>query len=82
MAEYPHHSPAQSQGSPVPLDVTHEQQAKIIGGKYLKGELLGKGLHSKVKEMLDVNTRCRRAVKIIKQEGLRFLTKKLRFKGG
>ena len=46
-------------------------KAKIIGGKYLKGELLGEGSYSKVKEMLDVNTLCRRAVKIMKQRRLR-----------
>lgn len=55
-------------------DVIYEQpqkRAKIIGGKYLKGELLGEGAYSKVKEMLDVNTLCRRAVKIMKQRRLR-----------
>lgn len=46
-------------------------KAKIIGNKYLKGELLGEGSYSKVKEMLDVNTLCRRAVKIMKQRRLR-----------
>ena len=55
-------------------DVIYEEpkrRAKIIGGKYLKGELLGEGSYSKVKEMLDVNTLCRRAVKIMKQKRLR-----------
>ena len=55
-------------------DVIYElpkKQPKIIGGKYLKGELLGDGSYSKVKEMLDVNTLCRRAVKIMKQKRLR-----------
>jgi serine/threonine-protein kinase 11 len=55
-------------------DVIYEQpqkRAKIIGGKYLKGELLGEGAYSKVKEMLDVNLLCRRAVKIMKQRRLR-----------
>lgn len=55
-------------------DVIYElprKQAKIVGGKYLKGELLGEGSYSKVKEMLDVNTLCRRAVKIMKQKRLR-----------
>ena len=55
-------------------DVIYElpkKQAKIIGGKYLKGELLGDGSYSKVKEMLDVHTLCRRAVKIMKQKRLR-----------
>ena len=46
------------------------RKAKIIGNKYLKGELLGEGSYSKVKEMLDVNTLCRRAVKIMKQRRL------------
>ena len=48
-----------------------KKRAKIVGGKYLKGELLGEGAYSKVKEMLDVNTLCRRAVKIMKQRRLR-----------
>lgn len=47
------------------------RKAKIVGNKYLKGELLGEGSYSKVKEMLDVNTLCRRAVKIMKQKRLR-----------
>lgn len=46
-------------------------KAKIIGNKYLKGDLLGEGSYSKVKEMLDVNSLCRRAVKIMKQRRLR-----------
>ena len=46
-------------------------KAKIVGNKYLKGELLGEGSYSKVKEMLDVNLLCRRAVKIMKQRRLR-----------
>ena len=55
-------------------DIIYEvqkKQAKIVGGKYLKGELLGEGSYSKVKEMLDVNMLCRRAVKIMKQRRLR-----------
>lgn len=48
-----------------------QKKAKIVAGKYLKGELLGEGSYSKVKEMLDVNTLCRRAVKIMKQKRLR-----------
>ena len=47
------------------------RKAKIVGNKYLKGEMLGEGSYSKVKEMLDVNTLCRRAVKIMKQKRLR-----------
>ncbi len=55
-------------------DIIYEvpkKKAKIIAEKYLKGELLGEGSYSKVKEMLDVNTLCRRAVKIMKQKRLR-----------
>lgn len=55
-------------------DIIYEhpkKRAKIIASKYLKGELLGEGAYSKVKEMLDVNTLCRRAVKIMKQRRLR-----------
>ena len=55
-------------------DIIYElpnKQPKVIGGKYLKGELLGDGSYSKVKEVLDVNTLCRRAVKIMKRKRLR-----------
>jgi len=55
-------------------DIVYEQprrKAKIVGGKYLKGEQLGEGSYSRVKEMLDVQTLCRRAVKIMKQRRLR-----------
>ena len=55
-------------------DIIYElpkKQPKIVGGKYLKGELLGDGSYSKVKEMVDVNTLCRRAVKIMKRKRLR-----------
>ena len=55
-------------------DIIYEvpkRKAKIVGNKYLKGELLGEGSYSKVKEMLDVNLLCRRAVKIMKQRRLR-----------
>ena len=55
-------------------DIVYAQprrKAKIVGNKYLKGEMLGEGSYSKVKEMLDVNTLCRRAVKIMKQKRLR-----------
>lgn len=55
-------------------DIIYEEprrQAKVIGGRYLKGELLGEGAYSKVKEMLDCVTLCRRAVKIMKQRRLR-----------
>ena len=46
-------------------------RAKIVGGKYLKGEVLGEGSYSKVKEMLDCQLLCRRAVKIMKERRLR-----------
>ena len=55
-------------------DIIYEvpkKEPKVIGGKYLKGELLGDGSYSKVKEVLDVNTLCRRAVKIMKRKRLR-----------
>ncbi len=55
-------------------DIIYEvpkKKAKIVAEKYLKGEVLGEGSYSKVKEMLDVNTLCRRAVKIMKQKRLR-----------
>lgn len=55
-------------------DIIYEEpkrQAKIVGERYLKGELLGEGSYSKVKEMLDCVTLCRRAVKIMKQRRLR-----------
>ena len=50
---------------------TPQKEAKIVGGRYLKGEQLGEGSYSKVKEMLDVTTLCRRAVKIMKQKRLK-----------
>ena len=50
---------------------TPKKRAKIIKEKYLKGEQLGEGAYSKVKEMLDVTNLCRRAVKIMKQRRLR-----------
>jgi len=55
-------------------DIIYEaprRKAKIIAEKYLKGDLLGEGSYSKVREMLDVNRLCRRAVKIMKQKRLR-----------
>lgn len=54
-------------------DIVYEEpqrQAKIVGGRYLKGDLLGVGAYSKVREMLDCVTLCRRAVKIMKQRRL------------
>ena len=55
-------------------DVIYEEpkkQAKIIGEKYLKGEVLGEGSYSKVKEMLDCVLLCRRAVKIMKKRRIK-----------
>ncbi|CAB1317159.1 unnamed protein product [Coregonus sp. 'balchen'] len=46
------------------------KRAKLIG-KYLMGDLLGEGSYGKVKEMLDSDTLCRRAVKILKKKKLR-----------
>uniref|UniRef100_A0A8C7DIT1 Serine/threonine-protein kinase STK11 n=1 Tax=Oncorhynchus kisutch TaxID=8019 RepID=A0A8C7DIT1_ONCKI len=46
------------------------KRAKLIG-KYLMGDLLGEGSYGKVKEMLDSETLCRRAVKILKKNKLR-----------
>ena len=46
-------------------------QASFIGTKYLKGDLLGEGSYSKVKEVLDIETLCRRAVKIVKLRKIR-----------
>lgn len=43
----------------------------FIGSKYLKGDLLGDGSYSKVKEVLDVETLCRRAIKIVKLRKIR-----------
>lgn len=55
-------------------DIIYEEpkkEAKIVAGRYLKGETLGEGSYSKVKEMLDCVTLCRRAVKIMKQRRLK-----------
>ena len=47
-------------------------RAKTVGdGKYLKGDVLGEGAYSKVKEMLDCHLLRRRAVKIMKKRRLR-----------
>lgn len=54
-------------------DIVYEEpqrRAKIVGDRYLKGDLLGVGAYSKVREMLDCVTLCRRAVKIMKQRRL------------
>ena len=46
------------------------KRAKMVG-KYLMGDMLGEGSYGKVKEMLDSETLCRRAVKILKKKKLR-----------
>ena len=46
------------------------RHAKLIG-KYLMGDMLGEGSYGKVKELLDTETLCRRAVKILKKKRLR-----------
>lgn len=51
--------------------VYRQPRASFIGDKYLKGELLGEGSYSKVKEVLDTTTLCRRAVKIVKWRRIR-----------
>lgn len=49
---------------------TRKKKAKLIG-KYVMGDVLGEGSYGKVKEMLDSETLCRRAVKILKKKKLR-----------
>lgn len=49
---------------------TRKKKAKMIG-KYVMGDILGEGSYGKVKEMLDSETLCRRAVKILKKKKLR-----------
>ena len=46
------------------------KRAKLIG-KYVMGDTLGEGSYGKVKECLDSETLCRRAVKILKKKKLR-----------
>ena len=46
------------------------KRAKLIE-KYLMGDLLGEGSYGKVKEVLDTESLCRRAVKILKKKRLR-----------
>lgn len=46
-------------------------KAKIIGNRYLMGSLLGEGCYGKVKEVLDLDTLTRRAVKIVARKKLR-----------
>ena len=47
-----------------------KKRCKFIG-KYVMGDLLGEGSYGKVKEMLDSENLCRRAVKILKKKKLR-----------
>lgn len=49
---------------------TKKKKFKMIG-KYVMGDLLGEGSYAKVKEMMDTETLCRRAVKILKKRKLR-----------
>ncbi|OQR73015.1 serine/threonine-protein kinase STK11-like [Tropilaelaps mercedesae] len=48
-----------------------KMKAKIIGNRYLMGSLLGEGCYGKVKEVLDLDTLTRRAVKIVARKKLR-----------
>ena len=48
----------------------YKKCAKLLG-KYLMGDTLGEGSYGKVKECLDCETLCRRAVKILKKKKLR-----------
>lgn len=47
-----------------------KKKCKFIG-KYVMGDVLGEGSYGKVKEVLDSETLCRRAVKILKKKKLR-----------
>ena len=47
-----------------------QKRAKLIG-KYIMGDILGEGSYGKVKECLDSETLCRKAVKILKKKRLR-----------
>lgn len=47
-----------------------QKKAKMLG-KYVMGDLLGEGSYAKVKEVIDSETLCRRAVKIMKRKKLR-----------
>ncbi|XP_077302270.1 lkb1/serine/threonine kinase 11 isoform X1 [Arctopsyche grandis] len=54
-------------------DVVYERdkrRCKMVG-KYVMGDVLGEGSYGKVKEMLDSETLCRRAAKILKRRRLR-----------
>lgn len=50
---------------------TKKRKLKVIMNRYVMGDLLGEGSYGKVKEMLDSETLCRRAVKILKEKKLR-----------
>eukprot|EP00117_Sycon_ciliatum_P038698 scpid80345/ scgid28714/ Serine/threonine-protein kinase STK11; Liver kinase B1 homolog len=61
-----------------PVDTTtqviveqYQKTASCIAGRYLKGVVLGEGSYGKVKEMLDVLSLHRRAVKILNRRRLR-----------
>ena len=47
------------------------KHAKFIGDRYILGDVLGEGSYGKVKECLDSQNLCRRAVKILKKKKLR-----------
>ena len=47
-----------------------QKRAKVLG-KYVMGDVLGEGSYAKVKEAIDQETLCRRAVKIMKKKKLR-----------
>ena len=47
-----------------------QKKAKILG-KYIMGDVLGEGSYAKVKEAIDQETLCRRAIKIMKKKKLR-----------
>ncbi|XP_053602531.1 serine/threonine-protein kinase STK11 isoform X2 [Plodia interpunctella] len=47
-----------------------KKKCKMVG-KYVMGDMLGEGSYGKVKEMLDSESLCRRAVKILKKRKLR-----------
>lgn len=49
---------------------TKKKKFKMVG-KYVMGDMLGEGSYAKVKEMMDTETLCRRAVKILKKRKLR-----------
>ncbi len=48
-----------------------QKKAKVLAGKYVMGDVLGEGAFAKVKEAIDKETLCRRAVKIMKRKKLK-----------